>query len=125
MSAPAPQSWPSLLNTLLAGESLRPHQTSWAMSQVMSGDATPVQIAAFAMALRAKGETPEELTGLVTGMLDASSPIDVSPDAVDIVGTGGDQAHTVNISTMAAIRRQRNCSSWSAVPRRQPLPSKA
>ena len=103
MSTPTPHTWPSLLNRLLAGESLAPEQTTWAMSQIMAGDATPVQIAAFAMALRAKGETPEELAGLVAGMLGAATPIDVSPDAVDIVGTGGDQAHTVNISTMAAI----------------------
>ncbi|TQS44563.1 anthranilate phosphoribosyltransferase [Cryptosporangium phraense] len=101
-TGPAP-TWPLLLNTLLAGETLTPEQTGWAMTQVMSGDATPVQIAAFAMALRAKGETPEEVTGLVSAMLEAATPIDVSPDAVDIVGTGGDQAHTVNISTMAAI----------------------
>ncbi|MFI5953485.1 anthranilate phosphoribosyltransferase [Cryptosporangium sp. NPDC051539] len=97
------QTWPLLLNTLLAGDSLAPAQTGWAMGQVMSGDATPVQIAAFAMALRAKGETAEEVTGLVSAMLEAATPIDVSPDAVDVVGTGGDQAHTVNISTMAAI----------------------
>ena len=103
MTAPAVHTWPALLNTLLARESLAPEQTTWAMSQIMAGDATPVQIAAFAMALRAKGETPEELTGLVAGMLGAATPIDVSPEAVDIVGTGGDQAHTVNISTMAAI----------------------
>ncbi|MFG1925683.1 anthranilate phosphoribosyltransferase [Cryptosporangium sp. NPDC048952] len=95
--------WPSLLNTLLAREALAPEQTTWAMSQIMAGDATPVQIAAFAMALRSKGETAAEIGGLVTGMLAAATPIDVSPDAVDIVGTGGDQAHTVNISTMAAI----------------------
>ncbi|GAA0244384.1 anthranilate phosphoribosyltransferase [Cryptosporangium japonicum] len=95
--------WPVLLNTLLAREALTPEQTTWAMSQIMAGDATPVQIAAFAMALRAKGETAAEIGGLVAGMLAAATPIDVSPDAVDIVGTGGDQAHTVNISTMAAI----------------------
>ena len=99
----SPLSWPLLLNTLLAGESLIPEQTGWAMGQVMAGDATPVQIAAFAMALRAKGETAEEVSGLVEAMLANATPIDVSTDAVDIVGTGGDQAHTVNISTMAAI----------------------
>ncbi|GAA3397661.1 anthranilate phosphoribosyltransferase [Cryptosporangium minutisporangium] len=103
MTAATPQTWPTLLNALLAGDSLSPEQTGWAMRQVMSGDATPVQIAAFAMALRAKGETSEEVSGLVASMLEAATPIDVSPDAVDIVGTGGDQAHTVNISTMAAI----------------------
>ena len=99
----SPLSWPLLLNTLLAGEALTPNQTGWAMGQVMTGDATPVQIAAFAMALRAKGETSEEVSGLVEAMLANATPIDVPTDALDIVGTGGDQAHTVNISTMAAI----------------------
>jgi len=103
MTAPATHTWPALLNTLLAREDLAPEQTTWAMSRIMAGDATPVQIAAFAMALRAKGETAGELAGLVAGMLEAATPIDVPTDAVDVVGTGGDQAHTVNISTMAAI----------------------
>jgi anthranilate phosphoribosyltransferase len=100
MSTPT---WRLLLNTLLAGEDLSAEQTGWAMNQVMTGDATPVRIAAFAMALRAKGETPEEVSGLVEAMLAKATPIDVPTEAVDIVGTGGDQAHTVNISTMAAI----------------------
>src|SRR5690242_18100211 len=98
-----PLTWSLLLNTLLAGESLTPDQTAWAMGEVMSGDATPVQIAGFAMALRAKGETPDEVSGLVASMLANATPIDVTTEAVDVVGTGGDQAHTVNISTMAAI----------------------
>lgn len=99
----SPLSWPLLLNTLLAGDALTPDQTGWAMGQVMTGDATPVQIAAFAMALRAKGETAEEVSGLVEAMLANATPLDVPTEALDIVGTGGDQAHTVNISTMAAI----------------------
>ena len=77
------------------------------MGEIMSGTATPAQIAGFAMALRAKGETPAELAGLVEAMLANAVPVelpeDVRADAVDVVGTGGDRAHTVNISTMAAI----------------------
>jgi anthranilate phosphoribosyltransferase len=77
------------------------------MSQIMAGDATPVQVAGLAVALRAKGETPSELAGLVEAMLTAATPVDLPEEvragAVDVVGTGGDRANTVNISTMAAI----------------------
>lgn len=73
------------------------------MGEIMAGEATPAQIAGFVIALRAKGETPEEVSGLVRAMMAAATPIEVSDDAVDVVGTGGDGAHTVNISTMAAI----------------------
>jgi anthranilate phosphoribosyltransferase len=73
------------------------------MDEVMSGEATPVQVAAFAVALRAKGETPLELTGLVQAMLGHAHRITVAGRAVDTCGTGGDRLRTVNISTMAAL----------------------
>ncbi|HEY7485950.1 MAG TPA: anthranilate phosphoribosyltransferase [Streptosporangiaceae bacterium] len=95
--------WPALLNALLAGESLTAEETAWAMSQIMSGEATDVQIAGFAIALRAKGETVAEVSGMAVGMMAHATPIDVPGDVVDLVGTGGDRAHTVNISTMGAI----------------------
>ena len=69
----------------------------------MTGSATPVQIAGFLVALRAKGETVDELSGLVDVMLRHAVRIQVDGPAVDIVGTGGDRSHSVNISTMAAI----------------------
>jgi anthranilate phosphoribosyltransferase len=69
----------------------------------MSGAATPVQVAGFAVALRAKGETPEEVAGLVGVMLAAAQPLSVEGPSVDTCGTGGDRAATVNISTMAAL----------------------
>ena len=101
------RTWPNLLSALLRAEELSAQDTAWAMGEIMSGSATPVQIAGFAMALRAKGETPAELAGLVDAMLAAATlvrlPEDIRADAVDVVGTGGDRAHTVNISTMAAI----------------------
>ncbi|SDZ05836.1 anthranilate phosphoribosyltransferase [Micromonospora pattaloongensis] len=101
------RTWPNLLAALLRGEELSTADTAWAMSEIMSGSATPVQIAGFAVALRAKGETPGELAGLVEAMLTSAVPVGL-PDAlradvVDVVGTGGDRAHTVNISTMTAI----------------------
>ncbi|MDX6255777.1 MAG: anthranilate phosphoribosyltransferase [Frankiales bacterium] len=102
MTTPPP-SWPSLLTALLHGEDLAGVQTAWAMEQVMSGEATAAQIAGFAIALRAKGETPEEVEGLVEVMLRHAARLTVAGTSVDTCGTGGDRAHTVNISTMAAL----------------------
>jgi anthranilate phosphoribosyltransferase len=95
--------WPGLLNRLIAGEDLAAEDTTWAMDQIMSGAATPSQIAGFAVALRAKGETPAEVAGMAEGMLAHARRVRVDGHAVDVVGTGGDQAHTVNISTMSAL----------------------
>jgi len=95
--------WPALLNTLLDGESLTSEETSWAMNRIMSGEATDVQIAGFAVAMRAKGETVAEVSGLAEGMMDNATLISVPGRFADLVGTGGDRAHTVNISTMAAV----------------------
>jgi anthranilate phosphoribosyltransferase len=95
--------WPSLLNRLLAGHDLTSTDTAWAMREVMTGEATPVQTAAFVVALRAKGESPEEVAGFAAAMLDVATPVQLPVPSVDIVGTGGDGAHTVNISSMAAV----------------------
>ena len=95
--------WPEVLSALLRGESLSADVTAWAMNEVMNGDATPAQVAAFAIALRAKGETPDEVAGLVRAMLAHANRLTVDGVAVDTCGTGGDRAHTVNISTMAAL----------------------
>jgi anthranilate phosphoribosyltransferase len=95
--------WAALLTSLLAGKPLSREETGWAMREVMSGDATPVQLAGFLVALRAKGETPEEVAGLVDVMLDVAAPLEVDRRVVDTCGTGGDRAHTVNLSTMAAL----------------------
>jgi anthranilate phosphoribosyltransferase len=95
--------WPNLLATLMAGGSLSSADTAWAMSEIMSGSATPVQIAGFAVALRSKGETADEVSGLVQAMLANAAPLTVSGQYVDTCGTGGDRAATVNISTLAAL----------------------
>jgi anthranilate phosphoribosyltransferase len=97
------RSWPGLIARLVAGADLDTGDTVWAMDQVMSGAATPAQMAAFVVALRVKGETAAEITGLVHGMLSHARRVQVPGRAVDLVGTGGDRAHTVNISTMAAL----------------------
>src|SRR6201999_1209200 len=97
------RSWPLLLGALLRHEDLTADDTAWAMDQIMAGDASPAQIAGFAVALRSKGETVEEFDGLTRAMLARATLLEIPGEIVDIVGTGGDQAHTVNISTMATI----------------------
>src|SRR6478609_9473624 len=95
--------WPDVLTTLVAGTDLGADRAEWAMNEIMSGAATPAQIAGFLMALRAKGETVEEMRGIADQMLAHANRITVPGVSLDVVGTGGDRAHTVNISTMAAM----------------------
>ena len=95
--------WPALLTRLLAREDLSADDAAWAMREVMAGEASPAQIAAFAVALRAKGVAPQELGGLAAEMLAQATPVELPMASVDVVGTGGDGAHTVNISSMAAV----------------------
>src|SRR5579859_7038064 len=97
------RTWPDVLMPLLSGEDLTADDTAWAMDQIFSGEATPAQVAGFMVAMRAKGETVEEISGLVDAMYAHATVIEVPGPAVDIVGTGGDRAKTVNISTMSAI----------------------
>jgi anthranilate phosphoribosyltransferase len=105
IGAPTPRvtTWPALLSALLRGDDLLADDTAWAMEQIMRGEATPAVIAGFVMALRAKGEAPSEVIGLVSAMLAHAERITVDGPAVDTCGTGGDGAHTVNISTMSAM----------------------
>lgn len=100
---PSDRTWSGVLGPLVAGHDLPHEATAWAMERLLSGEATPAQQAAFVVALRCKGETVEELSGLADTMLDFATPIEVPGPAVDVVGSGGDRANTVNISTMAAI----------------------
>ncbi|HEY3708985.1 MAG TPA: anthranilate phosphoribosyltransferase [Amycolatopsis sp.] len=98
-----PRTWPALLTRLIGREDLSADVTRWAMDQIMSGEATPAQIGGFAIALRAKGETPEEISGMADAMLAHARRIELAVPSVDIVGTGGDRSNSVNISTMATI----------------------
>jgi anthranilate phosphoribosyltransferase len=101
---PAPTlTWPALLNALLSGQDLSRTTAGWAMGEIMAGEASGAQIAAFAVGLRAKGETVGEIDALVDVMLSNATPVRMPGPVVDVVGTGGDRAHTVNISTMAAL----------------------
>lgn len=95
--------WPDLLTGLVTGRDLTRDEARWAMNEVLEGAASPVQLAAFAVGLRAKGETVTELQSLAEVMLEFATPLELSRDAVDVVGTGGDRANTVNVSTMASI----------------------
>ena len=103
LTDPARATWPDLLTALLRREDLSTEQAGWAMAEIMSGEATPVQVAGFLVALRAKGETVAELRGIADVMLEHANRIDVPGPSIDIVGTGGDRMHSVNISTMASI----------------------
>ncbi|MCI0331249.1 MAG: anthranilate phosphoribosyltransferase [candidate division Zixibacteria bacterium] len=92
------------LQKVVAGEILTFPEAGQAMEEIMSGGAPPVQIGAFATALRLRGETVDELAGFVTTMRERAVRLPVSdPKAVDTCGTGGDGAGTFNISTSAAL----------------------
>jgi anthranilate phosphoribosyltransferase len=99
--------WPALIGDLLDRNHLTAHQAKVAMRTVLAGDATPAQLIGFVVALRAKGETSEEISGLLDAVLDAAThvvlPADVLERAVDIVGTGGDRSHSINVSTISAF----------------------
>ena len=77
------------------------------MATILAGDATPAQLIGFIIALRAKGETPEEISGLLDAVLAAAEIVPLGDElagrAIDIVGTGGDRSHSINVSTMAAL----------------------
>lgn len=95
--------WPATLDRLIARSDLTRDEAYLAMSRIMAGEASDAQIGAFLVGLRAKGETADEMTGLVDAMVDASVRVDVGEPVVDSVGTGGDQSGTFNISTTAAF----------------------
>jgi anthranilate phosphoribosyltransferase len=91
------------LGKLVLGQDLTRAQAQAAMRSLVDGEATPSQIAAFAVALRMKGETPEEIAGLAEVMREAGIRVEAGDDVVDVVGTGGDGAGTFNISTLSAL----------------------
>lgn len=96
-------SWPEVLEQLIAGRDLSTGTSRWAMAEIFAGAATPAQIGAFLTTLHAKGETVDEIAGMADAMIAAAEPLPVTGPCVDIVGTGGDHAKTVNISTTAAL----------------------
>jgi anthranilate phosphoribosyltransferase len=97
--------WPAVLNRLLARRDLSAEEAAGALGEVLAGAATPAQIAAFVTALRIKGETVDEMTGLVRAMLTHAEPLPlaVPGDVLDTCGTGGDRSRSINVSTIAAL----------------------
>ncbi len=91
------------IEQLLQGTALNREQARTVMDQVMAGEATSAQIAGLLIALRARGETVEEMTGFVESMRAHATPLEVPPGSIDTCGTGGDRAGTFNISTAAAL----------------------
>lgn len=103
VAEPDELTWPDVLTALLRREDLSTRRARWAMTEIMTGEASPAQVAGFLVALRAKGESVDELRGIADVMLEHAHRIEVPGTSIDIVGTGGDRMHSVNISTMAAI----------------------
>ncbi|MEK7251979.1 MAG: anthranilate phosphoribosyltransferase [Actinomycetota bacterium] len=95
--------WPAVLGSLVAGRDIEESAAHGAMTEIMEGRAEPAQVAAFIVALRSKGETVDEMVGLVRAMYDAAVTVDVGIPVVDTAGTGGDRSGTFNISTTAAF----------------------
>jgi anthranilate phosphoribosyltransferase len=103
---PAGTTWPGILGRLTTGQTLLPGQAGWAMDQIMTGAATPSQIAGFGVAMKMKRPTSNEVFELADTMLRHARRVPTETfgtATVDVVGTGGDGANTVNLSTMASI----------------------
>ena len=97
------QLWDQTFSILESGLDLEAKDVQWCMKQILEGQADIELIKKFLLALKTKGETSEEVGALVAQMYEHSAPISITERAVDTVGTGGDGAHTINISTTAAI----------------------
>ena len=93
----------ALIGKVATGATLTREEAADAFEQMMSGDATPSQMGALLMALRVRGETVDEITGAVSAMRAKMLRVTAPPDAVDVVGTGGDASGSFNISTCAAL----------------------
>jgi len=98
-----PEFWPALLSRLSAGEPLSVEDAAEAIRAIMRQAASPVQVAAFLLALRTKGETVDEMEGFATAALEFAPVVKTPGPVIDTCGTGGDRAGTFNISTVSAI----------------------
>jgi anthranilate phosphoribosyltransferase len=98
--------WSGVLTRLLDGEDLDATESEAVLDQVLGGEATSAQLAAFLIALRAKGATVDEVAGLARAMVARAEPLDLgaaASEAIDVVGTGGDRLRSINVSTIAAL----------------------
>ena len=97
------ESFKPLIAKVAAGSQLSRADAAAAFDAILSGEVTPSQLGGFLMALRVRGETVEEITGAVTAMRAKMLPVVAPPDAIDVVGTGGDGSGSYNVSTLAAL----------------------
>ena len=100
---PSPEYWPQILSRISSGESLTPSEATDAMRAIMQQQVSEVQVAGFLLALRAKGETTDEVEGFAEAVLDFAQPVSTPGPVIDTCGTGGDRSGTFNISTISAI----------------------
>src|SRR5208282_5954494 len=97
------ESFKPLIAKVAAGAALTRIEAQSAFDAMLSGEVTPSQMGGFLMALRVRGETVEEITGAVAAMRAKMVGVKAPPDAIDIVGTGGDSSGSYNVSTLASI----------------------
>jgi anthranilate phosphoribosyltransferase len=95
--------WAGVLGRLFRRDDLTASETAAALDSVLAGEASSVLVAAFLAALRTKGETVEEISGLVAAMRARAEPLEIEGELVDTCGTGGDRSRTINVSTMSAL----------------------
>ncbi|MGD0082005.1 MAG: anthranilate phosphoribosyltransferase [Acidimicrobiales bacterium] len=95
--------WPGVFSRLFRRDNLSVDEAAAALGSVLAGEASPVQVSALLSALRTKGETVEEMTGLVRAMQAHAEPLVIAGDLVDTCGTGGDRSGTINVSTISAL----------------------
>ena len=93
----------ALIAKVAAGSALTREEASHAFDRMMSGEATPSQMGAMLMAMRVRGETVDEITGAASTMRSKMTKVAAPPDAIDVVGTGGDASGSYNVSTCAAL----------------------
>ena len=97
------ESFKPLIAKVAAGSQLSRADAAAAFAAILSGEAPPSQLGGFLMALRVRGDTVEEITGAVKAMRAKMLPVVAPPDAIDVVGTGGDGSGSYNVSTLAAL----------------------
>lgn len=102
-TGPTPVDWPAVLGSLLAGDDLDAATTEAALAEIMAGAASDAHIAGLLVALRAKGETADELAGMARTMRAFAEPVPIAGSLVDTCGTGGSRSNTFNVSTVAAV----------------------
>ena len=97
------QNWPALLGKVISGDSLTVAEAAATMRSIMNNEVSDARLAGLLVALKSRGEAVDEVVGFRDAILEAAIPIDISSDAVDIVGSGGDPVGVINVSSIASI----------------------